>query len=243
MIFSKILTFLKNPKLFYLKILFFFQKKFKRKIEDNAENFFKKKKIIKYFSNGSQDEIPSVFFDLKNLYQEVTKRKPTCVLEFGVGFSSIAIAIALKENHSKGFDGHLFVIDPEKKWISNTSKKFPNELKKFVTFKYSECKLSFFRGQLVSLFDDLPNICPDFIYLDGPNPDSVNGDSRGLDFKTYNRPIISADITLYESTSPNNLFILVDGRYRNVNFLQNNLLYDYKFFQNQVFKYSTFERR
>ena len=50
---------------------------------------------------GNKDEVKPEFIDLKNIFELITSRKPKCVLEFGVGFSTICIALALKENEKK----------------------------------------------------------------------------------------------------------------------------------------------
>jgi len=107
----------------------------------------------------------------------------------------------------------------------------------------------------------LPNISPNFIYLDGPNTESVRGKIRGLSFgekipdprsdrmiKTregnmLNRRIVASDILLYESSSPSDFFVLVDRRYVNTNFLINNLKYKYTLKKDLAFGIVTFERK
>ena len=213
--------------------------------ERKALDFFKSKDIYKYFVSTHKDEYTFELIDLKNIFELITSRKPKCVLEFGSGFSTICIALALKENEKNGFFGQLYSVDAEKSWLKNTEDKFPPELKKYVTFHYSSCSVSTFNDQLVSHFDNLPNISPDFIYLDGPHPESVRGKIRGLGFSEknsnfkgdgiyrteegnrWNRRIVSSDTILYESSAPHDFFIRVDRQYCNSNFLINNLKHKY----------------
>lgn len=205
-------------------------------------NFFlKKKNLIKYFSSGEKTEIEPEYLDLKNLYESIRIRKPAVVLEFGVGFSTMAMLLALHENSKMGRNGKLYVVDPEKKWIKNTQRKIPNFLKKYVVFNYSLAKVKNFNGQLVSFFDKLPDISPNMVLLDGPNPQSIKGSVNGLKFSS-GRPIVAADILLYESSSPTDFYIIVDGRNRNANFLRKNLKLDYKFSRNVGFKRFTIEK-
>jgi len=229
--------------------------------ERRAVKFFKSKDIYKYFVSGDTSEHKPEFIDLKNIFELITSRKPKCVLEFGLGFSTICIALALRENEKNGFFGQLYSVDAEKSWIKNTEDKFSPELKKYVTFHYSSCSVSTFNGQLVSHFDNLPNISPNFIYLDGPNPESVGGKIRGLGFNEKNsnfkgdgiyktdegnrwdRRIVASDILLYESTCPSDFFILIDRRYVNMNFLSNNLKHKYTLKKDLALGIVTFEKK
>ena len=241
MIRKKFKNWLFHPVLFLQLLSSVIKKKFIPIYERKAIDFFKSKDIYKYFVSGNKDEYKPELIDLKNIFELITYRKPKCVLEFGVGFSTICITLALKENEKNGFFGHLYTVDADKFWIKNTENKFPSDLKKYVTFHYSPCSVSTVNHQLVSTFDILPNISPNFIYLDGPNTESVRGKIRGLSFgekipdprsdrmiKTregnmLNRRIVASDILLYESSSPSDFFVLVDRRYVNTNFLINNL--------------------
>ena len=228
-------------KIYYRNIYKSFYKK-------KSKKFFEDKKLLKYFINENSEEYKPNYAKLYNLYNFITLRKPRCILEFGTGFSTIAMSLALLENHKNGHDGKIFVVDAEEKWLENTKNKLPNELKNFVNFFPSKTFTKFLNGSLVSLFDKLPNICPDFILLDGPHPDSIIGDYNNLSFQSnsavnyLNRPVISADILLYESTAPNKFFIYVDGRWRNSIFLKQHLKYIYKYKINHALKYSTLEK-
>ena len=261
MIEKKIKNWLFNPIMFLQLLLSAIKKKFIPNYERKAINFFKSKDIYKYFISGDNSEIKPDYIDLKKIFELITSRKPKCVLEFGVGFSTICIALALKENEIKGFDGQLYTVDAEKYWIKNSENKLPSDLKKYVTFHYSSCSVSTINNQLVSIYDDLPNISPNFIFLDGPSPDSVKGEIHGLGFSEKNsnfrgdgivkteegyrwqRRIVASDILLYESSSPHDFFILVDRRYINCNFLINNLKYKYTLKKDLALGIVTFEKK
>ena len=261
MILKKFKNWLFHPVLFLQLLSSIIKKKFIPIYERKAIDFFKSKDIYKYFVSSNKDEIKPEFIDLKNIFELITYRKPKCVLEFGVGFSTICICLALKQNEKNGFSGQLYTVDAEKLWIKNLEEKLPSDLKKYVTFHYSPCSVSTVNNQLVSIYDNLPNISPNFIYLDGPSPDSVKGKIRGLGFNEQNsnfkgdeidktkednmwyRRIVASDILLYESSSPSDFFILVDRRYVNMNFLINNLKYKYKLKKDLAFGIVTFERK
>ena len=241
MIRKKFKNWLFHPVFFFQLLSSIIKKKFIPIYERKAIDFFKSKDIYKYFVSGNKEEFKPDFIDLKNIFELITYRKPKCVLEFGVGFSTICISLALKENEKNGFNGQLYSVDAEKFWLKNTENKFPSDLKKYVTFHYSPCSTSTVSNQLVSTFDILPNISPNFIYLDGPST-VVKGRIRGLGFDENNRRTVNADILLYESSSPSDFFILVDRRYVNMNFLINNLKYKYTVKKDLAFGIVTFER-
>ena len=102
-----------------------------------------------------------------------------------------------------------------------------------------------YQGQLCHYFKVLPDIVPNFIYLDGPSPSSVKGENHsGLSFGRDGGKIrqpVSADILLYESTAPIDFFVLIDGRYDNFRFLSRNLRGKYKIKRDLARKFSTFE--
>jgi len=217
----------------------------KKVVEKNSKNFFENNNMIKYFISGAEKEVCPDYIDLKNLYGLIRERKPKCVVEFGSGFSTIAITLALKENKLKdNVSGRLFSVDGNEDWIKNTEKKINSELKKFVKFHYSKPIIARYNGQIVSLHDNLPDVSPNFIYLDGPSPLDVVGEKHGLSFKSNSRRIVAADPLLYESTAPADFFILVDRRYTNSNFLEKNLIYDYKVVKKIHFGgFVTFEKK
>ena len=93
-------------------------------IEKKAKFFFIKNDFIKYFKTNDSNEFSPRWTDLKFMYDLIRKRKPTCVVEFGSGASTIAIGLGLRENELKDkIIGRLFSVDGNKQWIENTKKK------------------------------------------------------------------------------------------------------------------------
>ena len=172
--------------------------------------------------------------DLSRLYKFVKNEKPLTILEFGVGYSTIVMAQAIYENYlmfnkkkkSSIRNSNLFKIfsvDTSKKWISNTKKKLPKHLRKFVNFSYSEVSTILYNGEVCHKYDKIPNINPEFIYLDGPHPLDPKGQINNISFQCKERTPIAADICFLESTLLPGSTILVDGRTNNVRFLLRNL--------------------
>mgnify|MGYP006146575129 FL=1 len=213
------------------------------------------KKYLEEFSKNS-DSNQSVMYnsdDLTYIHNLIRDRKPFTTFEFGVGFSTVAIAHALKLNklkfekleekpklrNSKMFKH--YVLDTNKYWLDNTKSNFPEDLKEFVEFNYSETYVTTKDFQICSLYKKIPDVVPEFIYLDAPDPKDVEGDINGLTFHCNERTVMSADLLLMESTFLPGTFILVDGRTNNTRFLKNNFKRKYIFNWDKKFDRSTFE--
>ena len=140
--------------------------------------------------------------DLVRLHYLVTSRNVITILEYGVGKSSIVFDHALNLNKNR-FSSYVqnnlrrnnpfqcFSIDNNKKWINICKKAAKTSL---VNYHYSKCSISTFNDRVCTYFDDSPNICPDLIYLDGPDQFSPVGDVRGINTKHPDRLPMSADI-------------------------------------------------
>ena len=164
--------------------------------------------------------------DLQRLYQLLIERRATTVLEFGCGYSSWVIQEALKENKAWFADKdvqirnpHLFQgfsVDTNRDWVKDCRAKIPD-----ITFSVSPCQVDLFNTQLCHMYLKIPDIVPDFIYLDGPDPKQVTGDMNNLTFE--HRTPMASDILLMEPTLIPGTAVLVDGRTNNVRFLRKNL--------------------
>ena len=121
-------------------------------------------------------------------------------------------------------DFQLFSVDASKHWIAETRRRIPEPLSKRVTISYSPVGIGTHNGQLCHFYKKLPNVVPDFIYLDGPSPKDVKGSVNGLDFSIDERTVMSGDLLLLESTMLPGTFVVVDGRVNNARFLQRNFI-------------------
>ncbi|MBF0570617.1 MAG: hypothetical protein HQL12_01975 [Candidatus Omnitrophica bacterium] len=178
--------------------------------------------------------------DLAYLHKIIRQRKCFTVLEFGIGYSTIIIADALRKNKKEWealahkpairnrFMFQVFSVDASKKWIKSVKKIIPNDFCSMVHLQYSLVEIGTFNGQLCHFYKDLPDIVPDFIYLDGPSPKDVKGNINGLSFQCDERTVMSGDLLLMEPTFLPGTFILVDGRTNNTRFLKNNFKRKYE---------------
>jgi len=194
------------------------------------------------FNEGAFDAVsgklnipfPPVAEDLARLHRLIRKRKSFTILEFGSGLSTIVMADALSKNKAdflaleekpelrNRFKFQIFSVESDKQWIEHSQSNFPKHLLEHVNFHYSEIKIDTFNGRICHFYDNLPDIVPDFIYLDGPNPKDVKGNVNGMTFQCDERTVMAADLLLMESILLPGTFILVDGRTNNARFLKNN---------------------
>jgi len=216
----------------------------KRRIKAD-QVFLEEKNVWPLLVAGSNTEIPPDASDLANLYRLIAERRPRVVLEFGVGYSSLVICAALRANLAKAnVRGHLYVVDSEKKWIENTRNKFESDLLEFISFQYSPISVKVFDNTLCHTYDSLPDVSPNFVYVDGPSgasgEEEISGEINGLGF-TGGRPVVGADVLLYESSAPLDFFILVDGRWETCRFLGTHLRNKYRHRRFVARKFQTFQ--
>ena len=215
--------------------------------KENLGKYFSPKKevtergVFDSVSGEVQTAIPADINDLIRLHRLIRNRKCFTVLEFGVGFSTVIIADALKKNKAdwetldpepkirKQFPFQCFSVDTSEKWIATAQERLPEELKDHVNFQFSRVEIGTHNGQMCHFYRKLPDVIPDFIYLDGPDPQAVEGTINGMSFQCMERTVMSGDLLLMESILLPGTFVLIDGRTNNARFLKNNLRRDYEF--------------
>jgi len=205
--------------------------------------YWEKEELGKYFEqteNTSENAIPIDKSDLVRIHQLIRSRMSFTVLEFGVGFSTVIIGDALMKNKRdweqlnpvpkirNRFLFQCFSVDTSLKWIVVAKKRLPETLKSFVNFQHSTVEIGTYNGQICHYYKQLPDIVPDFIYLDGPDPKAVQGTINGLSFQCNERTVMSGDLLLMEPILLPGTFVLIDGRTNNARFLKNNLKRDFQ---------------
>jgi hypothetical protein len=169
--------------------------------------------------------------DLSKLHWLVLSRHVTTILEFGLGKSTIIFNNALVKNkisddefvaanlrRNNRYECHS--VDNYEKWIEEVKSK--NDLER-VFYHKSNLVMGTFNGRACTYYDPLPNLCPDLIYLDGPDQFSPKGDVRGITTNQKDRMPMSADILVFEHFLTPGTLIVTDGRTANARFLKENL--------------------
>lgn len=224
-----------------------------RRESDNkaALSYLESNEVMEILRAGNPQEIPPRLYDLYVLHREIRRAKPKVVLEFGSGFSTLIIAHALfqnaeEERAAKGEiakPGKCWTLDANSAWMENTKQKIPVPLADFVDIRYCQSSVTILNGQLCHCFDKLPNINPEFVYLDGPSARDVQGTQYGLGFTLESgghRRSISADLLLLEPALCRNFRMIIDGRYENAVFLRTNLRREYRIQYDKIHDFWTF---
>lgn len=206
-----------------------------------------KNEMPRYDVNHSVDATvsepyPVHWHQVIQLHQLILDRKISTVLEFGVGCSTVIMADAIARvetehgdlfrqelRNNNAFEIHS--VDNEARYIGLTKENLPEELRKFVHFHESRVRMGTFNDRVCTYYENLPNLSPTLIYLDGPHQFNVQGDVRGLSTEHKDRMPMAADILAFEHFLQPSTMIVVDGRAANARFLrcnlQRNWLYKY----------------
>ena len=223
----------------------FFKKKFGNsfielsKIEDVTEtnpNKLKQKEIYR----------PNLE-DLYRLFSFISLNKRTTVLEFGTGWSTLVMALALKENKKKYLHNikglrrknpfEIHVVDCNKHFKSISQKRIINFFKdpSFVKFTHSKCNIAKFNNQICNEYSKIPLVNPDFIYLDGPDQKDIQGSLNGINLRHNDFMPMNSDLLKIEPFLIPGTIIITDGRGANAQFLKNNFIRKWEYFFDQKF--------
>lgn len=210
-------------------------------VDLNAYGKIEEKRIKKWNNVDPDNKIssPPELDDLIRLHFLIKSRKVRTVMEFGLGKSTSIIIDALSENKREYWDEvnsdlrvsnpfQLHSIDNNQEWLNMVKDTHKN-----VDLFYPHlCNLQVntFKDRLCTYYEGIPNIRPDFIYLDGPDQFSANGDIRGLTTNHKDRMPMAADILVFEHFLEPGTMILIDGRTANARFLKCNLQRNWDYF-------------
>lgn len=209
-----------------------------------SKNYFKKDNSP--FAHGKLVIKPDLT-DLYFLYQLIIKTKRTTILEFGCGYSTLIMALALEHNKKKYMEQvknlrrhdsfKIFSVDDTKKYIKISKDRIKNYDKNLKNFqiKYSRTRLINHNGTLAIKYDNLPKTSPDFIYIDGPSQLNLSH-SKDFSFDISHPDLlpITCDVLLIEYYLIPGTIICIDGRGANAQYLKDNLKrkWKYKYFKN-----------
>lgn len=219
---------------------FFIKKGLKKLVDLSKKNFRSVNQMI-----ADQPYRPELI-DLYNLYHYVLKNKRTTILEFGSGWSTLIFSLALKELRDKFLSKasllrrnnlfELFVIENEKKYLSNTKKKIQefnkilnikNSIK--INFFYSEVEMTTFNNRICTQYKNLPLCNPDFIYLDGPDQFNIKKNINGISTRHKDMMPMVSDIIKFEYFYTPGTIIVCDGRAANAKFLRDHFKRKWKY--------------
>lgn len=194
-----------------------------------ARAFWHRRPLLHDFQKRRPDHaIAPDYADLWFLYQAVRRRRPRTVLEFGSGCSTLAMALALKENAAGGApSGRLLSIESMESWSELNRRALPNELREFCQIQHCPVEETSWEATPCFRHRGLPVVQPELLYLDGP----VLSPARR----------VAVDPLEMEPSFPPGFYLVVDGRWENAMFLKEHFQRSYRFEYRTLFQNSTFE--
>lgn len=191
--------------------------------------------------------------DLVRLHHLIRTRRVTTVLEFGCGWSTAVMAHALQMNRedfgervldlrrNNAFELHL--VDDMPDFVQVALSRCPPELLELIVPSVSPVNMTTFLGRICTEYQELPNIAPDFIYLDAPSQQAPTNSVDGITTDHPDRLPMSCDVLKIEHFLLPGTLLLVDGRTANARFLRANLQRDWLYRRDEAADVSTFELR
>lgn len=193
-----------------------------------AEGQLRRRGCLEFLEHWPAHALRPVYIDLWLLYRAVRRRQPQVILEFGSGCSTVVLAQALWNNSrlSPGPGGRLYAVETDPVWAKVTHRALPERLRAVCEVWDSPLAEVEWDGTPSFRHARLPEVAPDFIYLDGP---ALTPERQ-----------VAVDILDLESQFPRGLHVVVDGRWQNATFLRRHLRRRYRFRNEWWFKRRTF---
>ncbi len=170
--------------------------------------------------------------DLHHLYALARRSAAVSIMEFGSGWSTLVLALAVHENE-RSFGGtydvrhpnafRVLSVDASEEYSGRSLGRLPTELREHVIGHVSAARLVEYGGRWASLFDDVPPFVADLIYIDGPEPGQVQGSIDGFSLSDPHGLPVAADLLRMEPMLWPETTVVVDGRTANARFLRDNL--------------------
>ncbi len=192
--------------------------------------------------------------DLCRLHYIALSRKVTTIMEFGVGKSTVIFSDALNINKEKYFEYtskalrrknlyEIHSIDNFEGWIDECKSIMPTKFieSRLANFHFAKLEIGLFADRICTYYDNLPNLCPDLIYLDAPYMYSETGNIRGISTNHQDRMPMAGDILSFEHFLQPGTLIVVDGRTANARFLKCNLQRNWAYLHSQEWDQHFFE--
>jgi hypothetical protein len=198
-----------------------------------------KNKILGVHNHTNSNLYEPELDDLWFLYRLIKDKCVTSILEYGSGWSTYAMGIALHENfldfglehtqtirHPNPFK--LMTIDASNKYQEIAMNRISDEVKKNILPIKSTPVLTTLDGAICHKFELIPNFAPDLIYLDGPDHNQVMGNLEGFEYnESFTQPM-GCDLLMIEPFLWPETILVTDGRTANARFLASRFKRDWQ---------------
>jgi hypothetical protein len=175
--------------------------------------------------------------DLCRLHAIVRRRKVLTVLEFGSGVSTKVIAHALSLNQQqyekdislirRQSPFKIYSVEAEREYADTTLRN-SGVFKKYIEMHVSSACQTSFNGRVCGRYENLPSVCPDLIYIDGPSPYSYNNSLDAyISMAHPDITNITCDLLMMEQFLLPGTFVIFDGMTSNSRFNRQHLYRDW----------------
>lgn len=169
--------------------------------------------------------------DLYHLYSTVREKAVVSILEYGSGWSTLALTIGLWENKIEFGASHmasirhpnpfqLMSIDASEHWQRVAIERLSKLEIELVKTVVATPRLQVMSEMICHVNDFVPNFSPDLIYLDGPDHDQITDQVNGFKYDEKFTQPMAADLLLLEHFLWPETIIITDGRTANARFLE-----------------------
>ena len=201
-------------------------------------NILKKKVNLKDNRVNKNPHLPELK-DLYFLYQLIVLNNRTTVLEYGCGWSTLIMHLALIKNEKRfnkkaftrcGNPFDLICVDNSKKFLNICKKRINKHSKrsKKVNFVYSEASMTKFNNRYCTEYKNHPLCNPDLIYIDGPSQWTVKNKIENFTVNHFSMMPMVSDVLKFEHFLTPGTIIVIDGRTANARFLESNFQRNWK---------------
>ena len=159
----------------------------------------------------SSDVTGASMSDFLTLYEYVRIHKPTEILEFGTGVSSVVLAHALLENAADGQPlGRITSMEEDLYWHRKAADNLPDKHREIIDLVHSPKVAGFYKLFRGVRYSEIPDRPYDFVFSDGPERHSpVNNDK-----------LFDLDLILIVLRSNRPIYAIVDNHYLTFYILQ-----------------------
>lgn len=165
--------------------------------------------------------IPPSWGDLWYLFSMVRKQRPRVIFEYGSGVSTVVLAKAAQQMGCC----KLFSIESEFNWAESTYEAMPERLKRYVTMVHSPVVKVELDGRILLRHTIIPDETPDFVYLDGPALQGLDG---------------AIDLLEIEDRFPSGFTMVIDNRLAQAELFRRYFRRRYRYRARKLWRQATF---
>ncbi len=213
--------------------------------EFGIENAFSEPPVFKSEINDSLNNyatvdpenllpFPPQLSDLAVLHFLVVSREVSKVVEFGSGYSTAVLALALVQNgsiHKDWVESNrrledpftLATVDESADWLEITVQRIHESFRHAVRTVHSQVEMVDFCGRYATKYSSFSDVVADLVVIDGPSQYAPPPDDKSFHTGKSHLMPMAADVLPVEHFFEPGSILFLDGRTSNARFLRQNL--------------------